>query len=266
MSDVRREQIELIHEELADIDDQVRDGDLDDETASRVRDRYMAELDALQTAVSSDAADAKVAEGAPTDGDDSTAPVRTRFDTRALVGIGLVTVALVVIGVFAVRSLNTPTIVGADGIVGDVVRGEAQVDLSTITNEEMEVVVSENPDIVPMRLALARRYFEAGEFDKALDHYFEVLDREQAPEALANVGWMTYLSGRPDIAAGYVEVALERQPDYPAATWFLGNIYASLGRSDEALALLTEVLASNEVPDDVKESAVELIDQIRADS
>ncbi|MEN8239191.1 MAG: tetratricopeptide repeat protein [Actinomycetota bacterium] len=261
MSDQRREQIELLHEELADIDAQVRDGDLDVATASKIRSRYEDELAEIEASEHLEP-EATLDEEDPTETDTRGG----RFDQRALMGIGLVAIALVVIGVFAVRSLNTPSVVGADGIVGDVVRGEGQIDLSTITNDEMEVVVAENPDIVPMRLALAGRYFEAGEFDKALDHYFEVLDREQHPEALANVGWMTYLSGRPDIAAGYVEVALERQPDFLAAKWFLGNIYTTLGRYDEAEALLVAVMASDEVPDEVKESAVELLEQIKAES
>jgi tetratricopeptide (TPR) repeat protein len=260
MSDQRREQIDLLREELADIETQLIDGELDADTASKIRDRYEAELADLEV---SEHADTTVAS---LDGDGSVAePGRKRLDQRALVGIGLVAIVLVVIGVFAVRSLNTPTVVGADGIVGEIVRGESQVDLSTISNEDMEAVVAENPDIVPMRLALARRYFEAGEFDKALDHYFEVLDRERNPEALANVGWMTYLSRRPDIAANYVEVALEIQPDFLAAQWFLGNIYVTLGRIDEAEALLLVVVASDDVPDDVRQSARELLDQIKAD-
>ena len=260
MSDQRREQIDLLREELADIDRQLIDGDLDTDTASKIRERYEAELADLEA---SDKADSTVT---AVDGDGPVAePGRKRLDQRALVGIGLVAIVLVVIGVFAVRSLNTPTVVGADGIVGDVVRGGSEVDLSTISNEEMEIVVAENPDIVPMRLALARRYFEAGDFDKALDHYFEVLDRERNPEALANVGWMTYLSQRPDIAANYVEVALEIQPDFLAAQWFLGNIYTTLGRLDEAEALLLVVVASADVPDDVRQSARELLDRIDAE-
>ena len=172
---------------------------------------------------------------------------------------------MTVIGVFAVQSINNQRITGADGIVGDIVRGEAQIDLDSVSNEEIEAVVAANPDIIPMRLALARRYFEEGEFDKALDHYFEVLNREQNPEALANVGWMTYLSGRPDIAVSYVEAALDRQPDYLAAEWYLGNIYVALGRNGEATVFLTKITGSGEVPDDVKEAALALIEQIRAE-
>lgn len=260
MSDYTSEQIDLLHEELADIDAQVRVGDLDTDTASKIRARYEADLAALESAVAASIQSQVDGEQEP---DDVTA--RKRLDQRALVAIGLVAAVLVVIGVFAVRSLNTPTVVGADGIVGEVLRGEGQVDLSTISNEEMEAVVAENPDIVPMRLALARRYFEAGEFDKALDHYFEVLNRERNAEALANIGWMTYLSQRPDIAANYVEVALEIQPDFLAAQWFLGNIYTTLGRVDEAEALLLAVVASTDVPDNVRQSARELLDRIEAD-
>lgn len=259
MTDQKREQIELLHEELADIDAQERVGDIDPGTAAKIRGRYEAELADLK------ASERAMDETSQDDYDSEADPVGKRLDGRALLGIGIVAVALVVIGVFAVRSLNTPTVVGADGIVGDVVRGEGQVDLSTITNEEMEVVVGQNPDVVPMRLALARRYFEEGAFDKALDHYFVVLDSEQNPEALANVGWMTYLSGRPDIAASYVEVALERQPDFLAAQWFLGNIYTTLARYDEAETLLVVVVAADDVPDDVRQSALDLIDQIKAE-
>jgi len=260
MSDQTGEQIELLREELADVDAQEHNGDLDPETASKIRDRYEAELADLEAKEP-----VEPAVGAPDTDASEAEPGRKRLDQRAIVGIGLVVIALVVIGVFAVRSLNTPSVVGADGIVGEVARGESQIDLSTITDEEMEVVVAQNPDIVDMRLALARRYFEAGDFDKALDHYFEVLDREQHPEALANVGWMTYLSGRPDIAAGYVEAALERQSDYLAARWFLGNIYVTLGRLDEAESFLIEVLASDDVPAEVKESAATLLEQIRSE-
>ncbi|MGI9585880.1 MAG: cytochrome c-type biogenesis protein CcmH [Acidimicrobiia bacterium] len=181
---------------------------------------------------------------------------------RAVAGSVVVGLSVVVIGIFAVTSLSSGTSEGAEGVVGAVVSGDGPVDLSTITNEQMEAVVAENPDVVGMRLALARRYFEEGTFDKALDHYFEVLDREQHPEALANVGWMTYLSDRPDIAVGYVEQALVRRPDYLAAKWFLSNIYVTLGRPLDAVPLLVDVAGSAETPADVKDAALQLMQQI----
>jgi tetratricopeptide (TPR) repeat protein len=170
-----------------------------------------------------------------------------------------VAIAVVVIGVFAVNSLSGPSTGGAEGIASEVITGDDPIDLSDISNEEMEAVVADNPEVVGMRLALARRYFQEGDFDSALDHYMVILDVEQHPEALANVGWMTYLSGRPDVALGYVEAALERQPNMPTALWFLGNIQSALGNYDAAVGALTLIVDSDDIPDDIKESAKALL-------
>ncbi len=261
MSDRTREQIDLLYQELEDVDAQVVDGDLDEETADEIRSRYKAELAALEASA---AASAAAVDDDADEGPEKASGIR-RLNGRALAGIALVTVAMTVIGVFAVQSINNQRITGADGIVGDVVRGEDQINLDDISNEEMEQIVAANPDIVPMRLALARRYFEDGDFDMALEHYFEVLDREQSAEALANVGWMTFLSNRPDIAVTYVETALDREPGYIAAEWYLGNIYIALGRNGEATVLLTKIVASDQVPQDVKDTAISLLEQIRGD-
>jgi tetratricopeptide (TPR) repeat protein len=181
---------------------------------------------------------------------------------RAIVGTAIVAIAIAVIAVFAVNSLTGTSADGAEGIPGDVITGEGAIDLSTISNEEMEAVVADNPNVVGMRLALARRYFEGGDFDNALDHYMVVLDAEQHPEALANVGWMTYLSGRPDIALGYVEAALDRQPGMLTALWFLGNIQSALGDFDAAAEALVVIVAADDIPDDVRESARALLLQM----
>lgn len=186
----------------------------------------------------------------------------TRVSGRTIVGTAIVGIALLVIGVFAVNSLTGPSTAGVEGVAGDVVSGQGQVDLSKVSNEEMEALVAVNPDVVGMRVALARRYFEAGEFDKALDHYMVVLEQDKNPEALANVGWMTYMSGRPDVALGYVEAALQIRPDYLTATWFLGNIQLALGNDDAATEALTTIIDSDEIPDDVKELARSLLLQM----
>jgi tetratricopeptide (TPR) repeat protein len=257
MSDQTKEHIELLREELEDIDRQVLEGDLDAATAAVIRERYQSELADLEAASLSATMvqrDTPSASGDPSS--------ERRLTGRALVGVALVAVACAAIALFAVNSLTDSGLSGAEGVASDVVSGEDQIDLDNISNEQMEEVVESNPEIVPMRLALARRYFEAGEFDKALDHYFEVLDREQHPEALANVGWMTYLSGRPDVAVGYLEAALDRQPGYLTAQWFLGNVYVSLERFPDALIPLTAVVASDSAPEEVKDKAIELLEQI----
>ena len=258
MTDRRADdEIELLRTDLAELDGQVADGDIDRATADRLAEKYRSRLDALEgIATDGDGV-------APVSGDDAP-PSRRRVSGRVIAGSALVGVAIIAIAVFAVNSLGDRSMAGAEGVVGDVVAGEGPVDLSSITNEQMEEVVAANPDVVGMRLALARRYFEAGEFDKALDHYFTILESEQQPEALANIGWMTYLSGRPDIAVGYLEAALSLQPDYLPAKWFVANVYVSLDRSDEAVPYLVEVASSPDTPQEVRDGALTLLDQIDA--
>jgi tetratricopeptide (TPR) repeat protein len=254
MSDRNQEQIELVTEELDDLDRQVVAGDLDAAMAERLRTKYVAELDALMAGRS--------ALVSPPSGREAPREASQRgrlLSGRALAGTAIVAIAIAVIGVFAVNSLTGPSSVGAEGIASDVITGDDPIDLSNISNEEMETVVADNPEVIGMRLALARRYFQEGDFDKALDHYMVILDAEQHPEALANVGWMTYLSGRPDVALGYVEAALDRQPNMLTALWFLGNIQSALGNYDAAMAALTVIVESDDIPDDVKESARALL-------
>jgi tetratricopeptide (TPR) repeat protein len=248
------EHIELLNDEIADVDRQLDAGDIDSVTADKLRQRYTGELEVL--------IDRRTAE--PVVAPASAANPTGRMSVRALVGSVIVGAAVVAIGVFAIVSFNDDSISGVEGVALAALEGTEGGDLDTVTNAEMEAVISENPDIVPMRLALARRYFEEGDFGRALDHYFEVLDREQHPEALANVGWMTYLSGRPDLAAAYLETALDRDPTYLTARWFLGNVYASLGRSDDAIVLLVSVANADGVPSDIRDLAFELISELEA--
>ena len=251
------QQIELLTDELADLDVQLADGEIDAETAEGLRARYVAELDAAIGRRSS-------GRRAETD-EVGEAPPRRRMSRRAVMGTAAVAVAIVIIGISAAVSLTRTSADGAEGLVEDVLAGGGR-DLSEVSTDEMEAVVAANPGVIPMRLALARRYFEAGDFDRALEHYFVILDAERNPEALANVGWMTYLSGLPDIALGYVEAALERDPTSLTAHWYAGNIYVTLDRGDDAIVHLTIVATNVDVPDGVRDSALELIRQIEASS
>ena len=247
----RADQRALIQEELADLDDQVASGEIDEETAAVLRTRYEGELQGLGEAAS--------AEEVPAGGE--TPRPRRAVSGRVLAGAALIGIAIVAIGVLAVVSLRDGS-AGAEGVADAVIEGETVTDLDDVSNEQLEAVVAANPDVIGMRLALARRYFEEGSFDKALDHYFEVLDREQHPEALTNIGWMTHLSNRSDIAIEYLDAALQRRPDYLPATWFKANVLIALDRSGEAIPLLVDVAGSQDVPDVIRDDAVILLEQL----
>jgi tetratricopeptide (TPR) repeat protein len=251
-TDLVREQIEQVEKDLVDVDTQLEAGDLDADTAELLRATYREELrrlaEALETADDEDVA--------------AVGPSRRRMTAG---------VALLIIGFAAVTGLLLATVrsrapgeLVTGGIATDVLQGG--LDLASVSNEEMEAVVADNPEIIGMRLALAGRYFEAGEFDRALPHYMTVLEQdEDNPEALSSVGWMTYLSGRPDVAETFVTRALVIAPEYAQAYWFLGNI-RMFGLDDPGGAIepFEMLLTFEAIPDEIRQQAEELLGEARS--
>jgi cytochrome c-type biogenesis protein CcmH/NrfG len=220
----RADELEQVDRDLADVAAQLEAGELDEKTAERLRTAYERERSTLVAA-----------------GESTGEPGRSR--RRMLFGAAILAVGVAVIAWSGIVSLqrNTPQEGATEGIVTDVASGAA--DLSSVTNEEMEAVIAANPTIVGMRLALAARYVEDGEHGKALDHYLAVLDQDpEQPEALAMVGWLSYLSGEPKLAAPFVAKALSVQPDYPLALWFQANILVATGDRAGARAAIERLL------------------------
>jgi len=176
-----------------------------------------------------------------------TPPTRSR--RRMFLGAALFVVAGVVVTVTLVAAVE-PRPEG--GYVTGGVAADEPRDLSEVTNDELEAVVAANPEIIPMRLALARRYLEDGSFSEALGHYMFVLERETNPEALMYVGWMTHLSGDSATAVGLLEQSLEIRPDDVLAQWFLANaLFHGTGATAEAVPLLESVIDSGLAPEEV---------------
>ena len=157
-------------------------------------------------------------------------------------------VAVVASGVWSLQDDGT-----AEGITGGVATEVFEGDgggLDSVSNEEMEAVIAENPTIVGMRLALAERYVAAGDHSSALDHYLIVLDQDpDQPEALAMVGWLTFLAGESELAEPFVTKALESEPDYPLALWFLANILIANDDPDGAANALERLLGYDLSPE-----------------
>jgi hypothetical protein len=249
-ADLVREQMEQVERDLVDVDEQVAAGELDAETAASLRTTYRGELDRLRDEL------AQADDGA------AAAPIDRR---RMLAGAAVLLVGFVAVTVLLLNTVRSrgPGELVTGGVATDVVEGG--VDLASISNEEMEAVVAENPDIPGMRLALAGRYFEAGEFDKALPHFMTVLEQdEDNPEALASIGWMTHLSGRSDVAESFVERALAVAPEYAQAYWFLGNIrLLGLGDAAGAVEPFERLLEFPSIPDEVRSQAEALLEEAR---
>lgn len=245
----RAERIRQVERDLVELEEQVALGEVDAATGALLRERY--ETERAQLIAESDDAEEIEASGG--------------LSGRRLVGIGFVLVAVVGLALWLVAT-NTDGQGGAEGIAGDALRGEA-TNLDDVTNEEMEAVVAQNPDIPGMRLALADRYFADGEFSDALTHYMYVLQTLEVkdPTALANVGWMTFLSDVPDLAESFVEESLAVQPDGGIAFWYLANIrFFGLGDAAGAVEPLQQLLAYDNLPDRLREEAETLLVEVEA--
>lgn len=211
------DQIEQVDRDLADVAAQLDAGELDAATADRLRATYERERAAIVAATS----EPRLVAG--------------RSPLRLLIGAAILIVGVVAVAASGLVSLQDDSPESA--------ATTDTVDLSSVTNEEMEVVIAANPTVIGMRLALAGRYVEDGDHSSALGHYLAVLDQNpQQPEALAMVGWLTYLADEPELAEPFVVKALDVEPDYPLALWFLGNIQIAGGDNDGAAVTIERLL------------------------
>ena len=230
MPDQLRQQARRDIEELAV---QVELGEVDADTAERLRLRYEAELERAEEASA----------------EEETEGAASRSKARVITGW---TIGLLAVGVVVVMVTQT---VQERSEEDSLQAATGETDLSDVSNAEMEAVVAENPDVVPMRIALADRYFEAGDFEASLDHYLEVLKRDRSQAgAWARLGWSVYQLGDADLAEEYLQRSLDVEPGLPEAQLYLGLVYL-YGFSDpeSALPLLNDIAARDNVPPDIRQ-------------
>jgi tetratricopeptide (TPR) repeat protein len=110
-----------------------------------------------------------------------------------------------------------------------------------------------------MRLALAERYFEAGDYRAAFPHYFAVASSPQATDdevaaALIRLGWMAWDGNRElETAVGLFDQALAMDPSSSTAKYFKGLVLWCGGVDlDTAAGLFQEVLEDSQLTEDVK--------------
>ena len=236
--------------DLVDLERQVAEGELPADVAAGLRNRYeqaaaaaLAHLDAVPTSGSG-------AEPAP----DRTS-WRGRWAAYALALAVAVFAAVVLLPVYLGERPSGGAVSGNE-VLGSAApgpgQGNAPRDLSTVTNEEMEDVVTENPDVIDMRLALAHRYLDDADQLSAARHYLVALDQEpRSVEAQAHYGWLLMQLDEPEQAMEYVDGALAQDPRAEEALWFKANI-ALDGLSDPAGAL-TALRQLQERPDLARE-------------
>ncbi|MEX0795367.1 MAG: cytochrome c-type biogenesis protein CcmH [Acidimicrobiia bacterium] len=145
--------------------------------------------------------------------------------------------------------------------------GAADVDvqeLDDVSNETMEAVIAanqDNPQINGMRLALAERYFQTGDYRAAFPHYLQVAQDgqstdDEATTALVRLGWMAYDgNGEVDTALTLLDEALAVSPDSQTALYLKGQVlWCGAGENDQAVELFEQVLADGDLEDATRSS------------
>jgi cytochrome c-type biogenesis protein CcmH len=132
-------------------------------------------------------------------------------------------------------------------------------DLEDVSNETMEAVIAANadhPEVDGMRLALAERYFEAGDFSSAFPHYLAVAESEDAAQgqvvtALIRLGTMAWEgNGEVETAIGLFDQALAVDPESTTARYLKGQVlWCGAGEIEAAEALFAEVAADPDLGD-----------------
>ena len=133
-------------------------------------------------------------------------------------------------------------------------------DLDDVSDETMEAVIaanSDHPQVDGMRLALAERYYETGDFQAAFPHYLAVAESTNASDpqvvaALTRLGWMAWEgNAEAGTATRLLDEALAIDPGSDTARYLKAQVlWCGSGARDEAAALLEEVLADSDLEDD----------------
>jgi cytochrome c-type biogenesis protein CcmH len=178
---------------------------------------------------------------------------RRRFAIGALALLIAGAGALVAVGQFRQDRADS-------GLLSGIAAGN--VDPDSVSDETLEAVIAANldhPDIAGMQLALANRYFEDRNYQKAFPHYQAVLDGSPSPpeaaEAYMRLGWMVYDgNGEVDLGLTLIDNALEIAPDDPFALYLKGRVmWCGQGDEEGAASVFDEVLASPALDDQVRE-------------
>ncbi len=199
---------------------------------------------------------------------EATEPRQARSRSRLVVGGLILVAAFAAIVVIAGNSLQD----GAAATEGVADIGDQ--DLSDVSNETMEAVIAANlddPQIAGMRLALAERYFEIGDYRSAFPHYLAVAEAAtansgQVVTALVRLGWMAYAgNGEVDTATRLIDEALAIEPDSQVARYIRARVrWCGAGEADEAVAVFEALLADAELPDETRDSIEADLDTARS--
>lgn len=147
-------------------------------------------------------------------------------------------------------------------------------DLEDVSNETMEAVIEANadhPQVDGMRLALAERYYEEGDFRSAFPHYLDVAESPnatdaQAVTALIRLGWMAWQgNGEVETALDLLNEALALNEGSDTARYLKAQVlWCGAGELEQAAGLLEDVLSDHELADESRQVIQSDLDAIES--
>lgn len=167
-----------------------------------------------------------------------------------------------VISLFTVCSLFIVIFINLNNNSETSVRTNTELD--NVSNEEMELVIEDNPNIFPMRIALANRYFDAIDYSKALPHFMYVAENSSDIDlksySLAQIAWMVYESGNREVAINYLNESISINPNSVISNSYLGVLYLQEPLTEsKGLDIINNLLISENLSDDDRSFLVEII-------
>lgn len=147
-------------------------------------------------------------------------------------------------------------------------------DLTEVSNETMEAVIAENADhplVDGMRLALAERYFNEGDFRSAFTHYLAVAEstnanQDQVVTSLVRLGWMAWVgNSEVDAAIGLFDEALGIAPQSTTAMYLKGQVlWCGAGNTGAAEDLFLAVLDDPDLSGSARTDVAADLDALRS--
>ena len=237
--------------DLEELHAQLDNGEIDQDTASHLREKYEAEVDK---------AEQKTSELARADGRER--PPISRSRARMFAGAAILAVSAVVVFITFTGFAEQ----GQDETLQGVAAADDTFDPDAYSNETLEAVISASADdpavadqLPYMRFALAERYFEEQNFQAAFVHYDTILNSDPPSDlyssSLTRLAWIVWVgNGETDLALGLLDRALEADPTAADTVYVKGQVlWCGAGEAAQAAQLFESLLESPELDDETRQ-------------
>lgn len=260
--------------DLAELEEQVAEGEVAPETADRLHDVYTTELLEIEEALSLIAASAP--EPSVTDTDEATEVSEDResptdgrrgpgFSTKAAVGAALL--LAVITGLIVWAGVGFPLPGSQDGAAApSITVPGGPIDIAAMSTAELEAMLEEFPASVEVRLTLADRHLAEGDTEGAIEHYAAVADGDAATplersRALARIGYLAYATGQLESARQTLMESLELNENNTESALYLGYVLLNgFNAPQAAIPYLEQALADPAMPPNIVEDIEQMLD------